>query len=298
QTAKVLLQSHVDVVPASVSQFVAKSQRCYGRGVYDMLFAAAAYLHLADELGKCCKNYNIAIMLTGDEELGGMHGSKALLDLGYKSEICVLPDAGEGLGDLSVSSKGVFQTTVTITGRSHHASQPWDGDSAARKLAHFLVEAEKLYDNSDRAGATMTISRLQAGMADNQGPAVASAVLDIRYPSEHHPSDIKASFNSLLKKYNGRANDLMNSPAVQLDISQPPVQRFLEIYRRHVGRDISFSQACGSSDARFFSGCGIPVLMFRPDGGGLHSDNEWLSVRSFEKFYEIIKDFTLGQAKS
>jgi succinyl-diaminopimelate desuccinylase len=293
--AKVLLQGHVDVVPGGPPHFALKNGRCHGRGVQDMLFATAAYLRLVDELGADSRDYSLAIMLTGDEEVGGLHGTRALLADGYGGEICILPDAGEGWGDLSVSAKGVLQAAVNIKGRSHHASQPWDGDGAARKLVHFLAELAAKYDNSERADTTLTISRLQAGEANNQGPERASAVLDVRYPPSRQLDDIKADLSDLAAAHGGRLSELMRGAATQLDMKHPAVKRFLRIYRRHAG-EVSTSQAYGSSDARFFVEYGVPVLMFRPDGGGLHSDNEWLSVKSLEEFYQVLKEFALSEA--
>jgi succinyl-diaminopimelate desuccinylase len=293
--AKVLLQGHVDVVPGGPPKFSVKNGRCYGRGVQDMLFAAAAYMHLVDELGADASDYSLAIMLTGDEEIGGWHGTKALLADGHRCDVCILADAGEGWGDLSVGSKGALQSTVKIKGRAHHASQPC-ADGAARKLVRFLTAAETMFDGFDRSGTTLTISRLQAGEANNQAPARASAVLDVRYPPSRNGDEILADLRDLAAKYDGTASELMSAAATQLDMSQPLVKKFLQIYRRHAG-EISFSQACGSSDARFFAEYDIPVLMFRPDGDGLHGDDEWLSVKSLEKFYEVLKEFALDAAK-
>ena len=43
-------------------------------------------------------------MLTGDEELGGFNGVGYLVEEGYLAEVCILPDAGEGFGDLSIKN--------------------------------------------------------------------------------------------------------------------------------------------------------------------------------------------------
>src|SRR5689334_14534391 len=51
--SKILFQAHLDVVPANATQFtmVQQSGRLYGRGVFDMKFAAACYAQLLEDLG-------------------------------------------------------------------------------------------------------------------------------------------------------------------------------------------------------------------------------------------------------
>ncbi|MBN1331192.1 MAG: M20/M25/M40 family metallo-hydrolase [Candidatus Heimdallarchaeota archaeon] len=49
----------------------------------------------------------------------------------------------------------------------------------------------------------------------------------------------------------------------------------------------------GASDARYFSREGIPTFDFGPIGGGVHANNEWLNLDSFERvtrlYLEIVK---------
>ena len=49
----------------------------------------------------------------------------------------------------------------------------------------------------------------------------------------------------------------------------------------------------GASDGRFFSAKKIPVIMFKPVCSQPHIDNEWIDLKSLDKFYLILKDFLL-----
>jgi len=53
----------------------------------------------------------------------------------------------------------------------------------------------------------------------------------------------------------------------------------------------SFLKSHGSSDARFFLEKGIPAILIRPVGGNLHSEKEWIDIKSLEVFYEVLKEF-------
>ncbi len=288
---KILLQSHVDVVPGG-NAFRATDDRYEGRGTFDMLFAVACYMRLVDELGSELMKLDIGIFLSGDEELGGNKGVEALLNDGYTADICILPDAGDGYGKLSTGAKGLHELKVRINGQSHHGSRPWEGDGAAIKLAHFLTEAEAIFDTSDHDNSTMTVATLAAGDAGNRGPAYADAGLDIRYKNKADLARIQHALQALLEKYNGAIIETLEGDDYQLDMTNPLVRQFLEMYEEQVGKSIQFITAPGSSDARFLTPRGIPALMWRPDGFGAHGDNEWVSRSSLDAFYTLLKNYT------
>lgn len=291
--SKVLLQSHVDVVPGKHA-FYLQNDKAFGRGVYDMLYAVAAFMHLADEIPM--RNYDLAFMLSGDEETGGFSGVRRLLQAGYTADICILPDAGNGFGSLNVGAKGVFNVTVRIHGRAHHGSRPWEGDGAAAKLIRFLSGLETVFDVSDQHNSTMTIAQLQAGDASNQGPSTADAVLDIRYKDQDDLRRIEKAIDALLQRHNGEIITTRRGSDYQLDVTHPLVKHFIEMYGTHAGKKIELTKAHGSSDARFFSERGIPVIMLRPDGGGAHGDVEWLSLASYTAFYDLLKEYVVSVA--
>ena len=291
----ILLQAHVDVVPGR-QPFRIQEDTVYGRGVFDDLFATAAYMQLVDDLQYKISELDFAIMLSGDEEKGGFNGAKKLLDSGVDADICILPDAGEGFGSLNIAAKGVYQVTVRIKGIAHHASRPWEGDNATQKLVHFLKQLERQFDNTKHDHSTLTISTLHAGEAINQGPGTAEVGLDIRYINKHDLVRIKNVFHDLLVEYDGEIIQENTGLDYRLDTKNAFVKRFIHLYEKQNGGEIRLTKAHGSSDARFFSEKNIPVIMFRPDGGGAHGDNEWLSIASYAKFYKLLHAYITSEA--
>lgn len=291
----VLLQSHVDVVPGG-RPFRIAGDKAYGRGSYDMLFAAAAYMRLADELYEQGITCDIAFMFSGDEETSGDDGVGAFLSDGYTTDVCILPDAGDDWGSINVSAKGTYWPTISIQGQEHHGAKPWEGDGAAIKLARFLLEVEALFDDSDRFNSTMTVAKISAGEASNQGPATAETTLDIRYKDQADLARIITGLELLLKKYNGEIISLWSDSDYQLDPDVPLIQEFLKLYEQHAGQAIRHTRAHASSDARHFSRHNISVISLRPDGGEIHSDREWISLPHYEKFYQLLKAYVLAVA--
>lgn len=289
--SKVMLQGHIDVVPGG-QPFSMDSNKIVGRGCFDMLFATASFLRIIDELDNPSR-YDISILLTGDEEVGGMNGVGTIMQQPtYTCDICVLPDAGDGFGTMSIGAKGVMQLILRADGAAHHASRPWEGDGAAGKLISFLEALTKVFDPSDRANSTMTVSKLEAGSdALNQGPAVARAGVDIRYSTKQDLLRIRKEMGELQEKYSVTIEKEMVASNFSLDIEHPLVRQFTEMYEAAVGAPIKTIRAHGSSDARFFDEKDIPVIMFRPDGSGAHADNEWISIDSWNKFHEVLDAF-------
>lgn len=289
--AKVMLQGHIDVVPNG-EKFGVNGDRITGRGCYDMLFATASFLRLIDELDDPAR-YDLSLLLTGDEEVGGFNGVGTIMKApDYTCDVCVLPDAGEGLGTMSIGAKGVMQLILRADGAAHHASRPWEGDGAAGKLVTFLDNFTKVFDTSSKTNSTMTISKLEAGSeALNQGPAAARTGVDIRYTDKDDLTRIKNELTKLKKEFDVSVEYEQIASDFNLDMTHPLVQKFTTIYETSINAPVRTIRAHGSSDARFFDEKGIPVIMFRPDGGGAHADNEWLSKASWKKFHGILERY-------
>lgn len=296
---KVLLQAHIDVVPApaTMQKLRVKGDQLKGRGVFDMLFAAACFLAFVEAQSDQLADLDLGLMLTGDEELGGFAGVGALIEAGYGCEVCILPDAGNGFGDLNVAAKGVFSFDLRVKGKAHHGARPWEGDGAANKLVLLLHEILKIFDDSTRENSTLTITRLAGGDADNKGPSETVAHLDIRYRDNKDYQHIRKHVTRLAKQYGAVLERIDFADDYQLDIENTYVKDFLKLYEQHTGAPITHEKAHGSSDARFFSAKGMPVIMLRPEGSGAHGDEETLSLSSLMKFYDLIEEYILKTAK-
>jgi len=295
--AAVMLQGHIDVVPGG-SSFTQDGDIIRGRGCFDMLFGTASFLTLIDSLDDISR-YDLSILLTGDEELGGENGVKAMLDTGgYTCDICILPDAGDALGLLSVAAKGIYDLKLKVDGVSHHGSRPWEGDGAGNKLVQFLSELSEVFDTSDHDNSTFVVSQLQAGStALNQGPSEAYAGIDIRYKDGEDFARIKQALDTLRETYNVDIITEEVGRNFSLNTESPLVKRFIEVYQSHIGTPVTLVKSHGSSDARFFDDKDMPVIMFRPDGGNAHGDGEWLSYASWQSFHQILTDYVTETAK-
>jgi acetylornithine deacetylase/succinyl-diaminopimelate desuccinylase-like protein len=300
---KIFLAAHLDVVSASPNLFnlKIKNGKIFGRGVFDMKFAIACYLKLAEELKNDLKKLNLGVMITSDEEIGGFWGTKKLVEKGFKSEVVFLPDGGQNW-EIQKEAKGVLHLKVESHGKSAHGSRPWEGEGANEKLVEFLREFKKFFPKEpckikNHWHRTLTIGKIEGGKATNQVSDFAQAFLDIRYLTEMERRKIRAKLNELKKKFNFKIKEIAMAKPYQIDLENEYVKTFIEILKERLKIKPSFSLSHGSSDARFFLEKKIPVILVRPEGGGQHSEKEWISIKGLEKFYSILKEFVIKLSK-
>jgi acetylornithine deacetylase/succinyl-diaminopimelate desuccinylase-like protein len=157
-----LLLSHLDVVPAGQGGWThppfsgaRDGGYIWGRGALDMKSTTIAHLYsLIDLKRRGAKlNRDVIFLAVPDEELGGMHGAKALLD----KQPQLFDNVGFVLGEggtnetavdkvifwgIEVQQKNPLWLRLTSEGRGGHSASPPDNGGATRKLVHALSAIE------------------------------------------------------------------------------------------------------------------------------------------------------------
>jgi succinyl-diaminopimelate desuccinylase len=292
------LAAHLDVVNGLEKNFKSyiKGNKLYGRGAFDMKFAIACYLKLFQELDSELKKFSVGIMITTDEEVGGWNGTKYILDKGYLSKVCILPDGGENW-KIEKGAKGVWHIKIKSFGKSSHGSRPWLGENAIWNLMNFLKDLSQIFakepcQDKNHLHSTINIGKIQGGTATNQVPDYVESFVDIRFINKEDLEKIKRKLTELKKKYK---KIFMETTAFannfESDLQEKYHRIFIEIAKKEFKLKITPTYSHGSSDARFFAEKKIPTIVIRPKGGGAHSENEWIDLKDLEKFYIVIKRF-------
>ncbi len=296
---KVVLQAHLDVVPADAKQYKLqeKAGKLYGRGVYDMKFAVACYLQLVDDLKEELDQYDFAIMLTSDEELGGKNGVGYHIEHGFSGGVCILPDGGNDW-HIEAGNNGVWMIELTAHGRSAHGSRPWEGENAIDKLTAAVIEIKSLFKESAPHKCSITVSRISGGHAINQVPDDATATLDMRFVDDDHHQAKRAKIESIASKAKLTIKTIAEEPVGNIDLKHPAIKSFAKVAAKVRGKQLGECRSFGSSDARFFTAKGIPAIVVRPAGGGAHSSEEWIDKTDLIQFYEVLKAYIKETAKA
>ena len=294
---RIMLNAHVDVIPAAADQFHPRIDdgRLYARGALDMkvsaLMQALAFRELATTV-----SYPLALQLVSDEEVGGRDGTLHQIEQGISSDFVVI---GEYSGlNVVTESKGLIVATLHATGSAAHSAYPWLGDNALVKLHESLDRLLAAYPvpASEAWRTTINIARVETtNHAYNQIPAQAQALIDIRFI----PEDPAFSRRTVpeITAHLGRFCEAGVVPVVvhasqphRVDAGIPEITRIRAAAERQ-GYRSEILRRHGASDGRFYSQHGIDAVIFGIDGHGQHGAEEYADVTSISAYYNALKDF-------
>lgn len=294
KTPKVMLTGHLDVVPASAELFTLREEagKWLGRGVYDMKFAIAAYMSVIDQLAasKTLHQYDLGLMITTDEELGGHNGMLRLVEMGYKPDICILPDGGEDW-NIETLAKGLSYGHIYATGQTAHGSRPWDGESAIFTLLDAIAELRVLFADQKINSNSLNVGKIEGGEAINQIPANAHATLDIRYIHHEARQRLYAQMQDIFARHHVTYKEEFYDLPVVTDLEHPFVKPFIQSIKKITGHAPTGTLSVGGSDARHLAKAGIPAILTHPYGGKQHGADEWIDKQGALQFCDVLLDY-------
>ncbi len=285
-----ILNAHVDVVPARTEQFepYELEGRIYGRGTQDMKGAAAAMLLLLKELASSGEHPSVAWQFVTDEEIGGENGTRYLFTRGYIGDFFV---AGEPT-DLEIvnRAKGMLWLNLRQAGNPAHGSRPWDGSNPILPLTRGITKLLERYPVPTEAAwrTTITPSVIHGGDAHNRVPSECFLQLDVRYVPGENPEEVLAAIRSWFE--DSSVVDLHRGSPLETAEDDAHVRRLAELVTNAISPRAKFRSEHFGSDARFYSEAGIPAVCFGPAGAGLHSHQEWVDIGTLLLFYRIIRE--------
>jgi succinyl-diaminopimelate desuccinylase len=268
-----------------------------------MKCAVAAYLQLIRDLNGKLHEYDLGVMITTDEELGGDNGTRALVeDEGYKAGVAIMPDAGDSPDGwkLELSAKGMLRLLVKTPGKNAHGSRPWQGDNAIDKLIALIGEIRELFKDQGPDTNSLTVSIINGGKPDNDNlvPDHAEASLDIRTLTDSEADRLLSKINQLSSKYNAEVTVKVYGNAHRTDKTHPKVAELINCWRQIVpDGKLTEADNTGNSDARFFAKVGVPCIVISPPGNGYHMDHEWVSKNGLDDLLGLLRLYTERVAK-
>jgi succinyl-diaminopimelate desuccinylase len=291
----IILNAHLDVVPARPEQFVPEPRgaRIYGRGSQDMKGAAAVLLRLMRDLAVLPEPPDVGFQFVADEEIGGYDGTGHLLAQGWR---CGFFLAAEPT-DLQIcfAHKGIVRVELAFAGVPAHGSRPWEGVNPFAALREGLVALERTFPTPDEPAwvTTAVPTLIQGGEAINRLAERVTLALDIRYVPEETPAQVLEKVRACFPQAELRQLPSSGSHLLT-DIRDPQVQRLAAVIADVTGAKAGFYREHFGTDARFYGDAGMPAVCCGPTGAGLHSDEEWVDVPSLETLYEILRRFVEG----
>ena len=285
KTPDLLLNAHVDVVPADDRQFCPFEQDgwLHGRGATDCLgHAAIAAQAVLRNLGKA----SVGAVFSADEEIGGAT-TLAMVERGYAARRLVLIIDG-GAGAIAVAQKGILSVVLTAKGQAAHSSTPWRGQNAIDRLVDGYLRVRDLFPAvtpGDEWHDTLAGTCIQGGTAHNRIPDEAHMTINIRYTEEAERDRILAS---LRERSELELAILNECPPVLFPEDTPAIAALADCMRRTLGGEIRFVRMNGATDARHFARAAAPVAIIGARGKDVHGNDEAVEIASLRQYEELL----------
>jgi succinyl-diaminopimelate desuccinylase len=300
KTPTVCMFGHIDVVPGpdELFQLHEKDNKYYGRGVLDMKGGVAAFLGAIQKLGDDIQEYDIAVALTSDEEVGGFDGAARLAEEGFRPKMIILPDGGANW-NLERFAKGIWHITVEAVGRSAHGSRPWEGENAIEKVVDVVARIKALFPNPmSMETSTLNVGIIQGGNAINQIPATATASMDLRFSSTAEQTRLTAAIKALVDQTEGvTITTEVEADAMTNDPNDPFLKEFAACTEAVIGRPPEWIVSNAGNDGRFFAKHGIPCAIAYPPGANHHGAEEYIFKDAFFQMQDILVTYIQSVAK-
>jgi succinyl-diaminopimelate desuccinylase len=297
QQFKVILNSHLDIIPANKQQYLPKikGKRLYGAGSMDMKANAACFIvTFMEVVGKI--NYPLGLQLVTDEEIGGFHGTKHQVESGVRAGFVIASETTNF--DIVNKTKGVLWLHISALGKAAHGAYPWKGENAIWKMNQFLNILKKHYPlpEQDTWATTLNLSRITTtNQAYNKVPDNCEVWLDVRYIPEESDTIVDTIKALLPKGFSMQV--IAQEPAQFVDKNNRYIKLLQTVGKPIIGKELAVRGAHGSSDVRHFAHVNNPGIEFGAVGNGIGSANEWIDIPSLEKYHRILKEFLLSLNK-
>lgn len=301
---QILLCGHIDVIQAEEKQFRPQhdDQFIYARGAGDMKAGVAilieAFLQHTDK--------NIALLLTADEEIGGMNGAGVVVKK-INPDFVIITEPSDNT--ICLNQKGGMWVDLEVTGPGGHASRPWLAHNAVDILMNILSRLRKSFPHPENRlwANTMNIGAIQGGdlrinenIIENGSANViadrAKVTLDFRLiETTMHDEVMKLiqeaiEQEALSKEYTITCKDRLRIPHLHTPEENLFVQQLIRASTQAIG-SAELRNKHAASDGRFFSSKGIPTILTGPTSINHHALNEHVDIETMVKCFAIINKF-------
>ncbi len=289
---------HADTVfsPDENSLYSSKEEdRIYGPGTIDDKGGICVALKAIKSFLKYNTSliYGLRFVCSPNEEIGSVGFQEHFKSLCSDSPIILGFEPSNERGDIIVGRKGNRWYDIHVVGKKAHAGRHFkDGINACGALSSQLHQINKLTELDK--GVTVNIGKIEGGDTYNVVSDSAYGQLDVRFPSFEERENICNKIEQQL------ADGLMGT-SIKYDVVDdcPPfssskeardiVDEYIDIIYELEGRSVRAIEVGGASDCNYFSSPNNLVIDgLGPIGGGMHTNDEYIDVKSLHTRAEAV----------
>jgi len=304
RSKSLLLNGHLDTVGVEgmADPFTLRQQgdKLYGRGAYDMKGSLAVMLLLAEHLARHPPPEDVWLVFTADEEdksIGMEHFvASRLPGMSPAPEAAIILEPTEL--QIGTCHKGFAWHEIEISGKAAHGSRPAEGVDAILPLKAALeqlscIQAELLARPPDPllGHATLHAAMISGGSELSMISARSKLQWERRtLPAEPHQK-LDAELDRVIQAVRAQPGNHAVSGRIFFARNPYRVADDANIVK-HLQKAAPQSERVGLSfwaDSGLLGTTGIDCVLFGPVGHGAHATDEWVSLKSLVRIYEVLK---------
>jgi acetylornithine deacetylase/succinyl-diaminopimelate desuccinylase family protein len=305
---RVMVYSHYDTVPAGdpdswvhlpFSATIAEG-RIWGRGAADNKLATCAATMAYRALRELGIELRGEILFThvADEEKGGRHGFRNILDKGYADGVDYLfYGHGGSRESIGIAANGSASVVITVKGRAAHTRSLEEGVNAVEKAAGLITRYRALArevngreyhlpGTDTMMRSRFSVNKCQGYVATNCVPDSCEVIIDRRITPGEDITEVEAELRRVLEEIRQEDPDFVAELSFnpRMDVSVSPsdsaiVRSFQNAAERVLGfRPKAVGGSHSSDHGYFVTKVGKPVASYGIGGEGTHMANEHVAV--------------------
>lgn len=322
----IMLHAHTDTVPVSEAErarwssdpfrALTRGRKLYGKGSVDDKGPLAAMMIAFEKVAKHPRQSGTLVLIAAaEEEVGGRLGTHWLAEGGHLLP-CDFIVVGEQTGNrVATAHKGVLRATVTVRGRSAHATNPDRGVNAINAMARVVLALEGYHRELSRkahplAGApTCNVGVIQGGITANAVADECLIRLDRRMIPGESPEAVRLELERVVNSVElgvaiAEVGEFLFSSPFESKLTTPLGRAFLECSSRFTGALAEPVGYLPGSDAKHLMETARgDMVIFGPGSYEVaHAPDEYVDLGELEVCEQILSSFLasvlLGEAQS
>ncbi len=315
----VAIAVHYDVVPAEGKwkyppfKLTVENGKAYGRGASDDKGSIAALIAAIKEINLKKLKYNVVMLVTAEEEVGGKLGlGYTLKNLKEKIDYAIILDASPLF--VSVGASGIIWGKILVKGRGGHAGYPFKADNPIMKASKIILKLEKYREKIAKKKSKIkappgtpsrnlyprfTVTMVKAWEKENVSPSTSELRCDRRIIPEERKEEVVKELEQEINKIGNELNVeaeftvLSKGNGYATDPNLSFVKEFKGVVEKVTGEKIPLCGELGGNDGHFFAKRKIPVICFgniRPSNN-IHTVNEHVNLSDLKLVKNVIINF-------
>lgn len=299
----ILLLGHIDTVFPADSKFqklTDTGDKLVGPGVIDMKGGVVLMLSALRDLVKEGKYPPVRVVINDDEESGSSNSRTMLQSLAKDLQYGLVLEPGLEDGAVVTGQAGIRWLKLTVTGKAAHAGlEPLNGVSACSELAEKISRITKL--SHYEKGLFVNSGVIIGGTKPNVICENASVTIDIRFQNEQDLVNTEeeiqkiASTSYIYNQTLHRGTTTTVETLAQMPLMPESQASYLKDLSHQLaakeGWTLNAKTVGYGSDANNIANGHIKLLIgLGPYGGGMHTENEFMSKESWSPRLNLVKD--------